>query len=275
MIKLKNKIEFAVNSLLKNASPNTYHEFRLFKLLQTNYEYSNDFYKFRDDLKKLYKKRLPLDTANINKTLKIKISCYDSTSFAVGFHNSTVDPLAVIQVASSLEWIFKKDIKIPIDIANTGIFLSILNSLFKPSPFESFHLSASDFVDYWKKLSFSKFGDKYENMFVYLASLLEEDDSGVVEEVQLQNKFQLTQTQIDWVQRVKKSLEDNKLLPKYPLSSEITLSQLKNINQHVRVYNHLFHFKHPSVLLKTEKVVKSLNLLCSKVLNESPAQSES
>jgi len=272
MIKIKNKIEYAVNSLLKNACPNTYHEFRLFKLVQTYYEYNEDFYKFKDDMKRMYKSRSPLDSSNINKTLNIKISGYDTTAFLVGFHNSTVDPLSVIQAASSLEWIFKNDLNVPIEIANTGTFLSILNSLFKPSPFENFHVTAADFVDYWKKLSFLKFGEKYENLFAYLSSLVEENEFGIVEDVQLQKKIQLTQTQIDWIMRVRKSLETNKLLPKYPLSSQIIIPQLKHIKEHVRAYNYLSSFKHPSAQLKTEKLVKSLNLLCSTVLNESPLQ---
>lgn len=272
MIKLKNKIESSVNSLLKKAQPNPYHEFRIYKLVRDYYEYNEELFKFKEDLKKLYKNSLPLDATIINKTLKIKISEYDKTSFLVGFHNSTVDPLSLIQVASSLEWIFKNDLNVPIEIANTGMFLSILNALFKPSSFENFYVGASDFVDHWKKLCFVRYGEKYENLFVYLASLIDENDSGVAEDIQLQKKMQLTQTQIDWILRIRESLEANKLLPKYPLSSEIKLPQLKNVNEHVRAYNRLFSFKNPSVLSKTEKLVKSLNLLCSKLLNENPLQ---
>ena len=95
MIKLQFKIEYTVNSLLRKSYPNKYHEFRLFKLVSSSYEYKDSFNKFKEDLKCIYLTKSGVNLNIINHFIKIKVSEFDLRFFILGFHNSSADALAL------------------------------------------------------------------------------------------------------------------------------------------------------------------------------------
>lgn len=271
MIKLQFKIESTLNSLLRKSYPNKYHEFRLFKLVSTNYEYKDSFSKFKEDLKCIYSAKSSVNLKIVDHYLNIKLSEFDLRFFILGFHNSDVDALTLRKAAFKLVWLFKNEFTVSENICNEGVFLSVLSSFFKPQYSEIYKIDMHGFIDAWRQFVFTKFGEKYEDIFTYLNSMIEKELASNLE-IQMQNKELLTQTQIDWVIGVKKSLDKMRLLPNYPLGSEIDAPQLKNINQHVRLYNLLYSKRVPLQNFKAEKIISSLNLLCKEVLGGQKCQ---
>ena len=274
MLPVRLKIEGTINSLLDKALPNDFQKFKIYKHLANYYDYKEDYLFFKSRLFEFYdipkKKRCDKKASSI---FNIIISVYDYQILALGFHNSLIKDHDFFTKATDLKWIITENFKLPVEITTTDIIMASLLNFNKPSTEKSFEVDCEEFLDSWKQICFTRFGNKYEKYIDGIYPLISKEKSKFEIDIKAKggpdagNTVQLTQTQINWIKMVKKGIEKGKELAEHPVMTPINIPRLAEFNRHVMGYNYLYNQNNPQNWERMQKLANSLDQMCNELLN--------
>lgn len=268
------KLENTFNSLLEKALPNDFQKYKIYKHLARYYEYKEDYFSFNSKLFAFYeipKKQRCYKRAS--QLFQLKMSSYDYQILALGFHNSIIQHHEIFKKATDLKWIITENFKLPEQITTAEILFASLVSFNKPSSDQNFLIQCEDFLDSWKQVCFTRFGDKFEKYIDEVYPLVSEENSKFDINVQAMgipdagNTVQLTQTQIDWIEDLLNGLDKGTELKKHPELTPIENPKLKHLNHHVIAYNKILKATKSKQNQQIQILVDSLVGICKELLN--------
>lgn len=276
MLTLKNKIQNAIDFLMSKSTPSKQMKFRLFKLLTRYYAYSEGYAQFEMQCSMFFSRPYSSrDQRLMRIVFGVDITTKDANYFILKSYDADFDPKTVAKTASAMEWIFNHENGVPKEISTLGVFLGVINRFSSTYSGTKVELTPIDFIYKWERLCFKTYGNKFERVFKNLERVIEADDDkcgwsldSYISGYQNSKIVQLTQTQLDWINNIKDNLDHEVELPRYPLSNQIDLPQLVNINKHVILYNRLRNAESSEQWIKVDKVAESLQLLCKRALGE-------
>lgn len=277
MLTLKSKIQNAIDYLLANSTPSKQMKFRLFKLLTRYYPYTSSYAKFEMHCELFYSKPIFLRDQKLMKIIfGVDVTTKDANYFILKSYDAVFDSNSLAKASCAMEWIFKNEFGVSKEISTPGVFLSVINRFSSTYSGTKVELTPIDFLYKWERFCFKNYGNKYEKMFKNLEQIIESDDDrsnwsldSFISGQQNSKIVQLTQTQLDWINNIKANLDHEVELPPYPLSNQIELPQLVNINKHVILYNRLKKRSSEDHWINVETVADSLQQLCRSALGES------
>lgn len=159
-----------------------------------------------------------------------------SLSFQTIRHNDT----KLFKIASNIFYMISPLFPALRSIADERTILLICNMLVKKNHFlPSRQKTLVDFLEAWRKMAFKTYGDRYEYYFKEL--IAQADFDYQVESIVNTNSTkplpQVTQTDLDWMQKILDSLVKRSSYPEYPLKRGPKSTQMLQIEKIVRTLN--------------------------------------
>ncbi|AZZ37462.1 hypothetical protein CIK05_11880 [Bdellovibrio sp. qaytius] len=273
MLPVRIRLESTISSLLEKALPNDFQKFKIYKHFVRYYEYKGDYFAFCSKLFEFYEmpKKKRCDK-KANRLFNIELSQYDYQILGLGFHNSLIQHHEIFSKATDIKWLMTENFKLPDQIATAEIFFASLVYFNKPSNDKNYLIECEDFLDSWKQVCFTRFGNKFEKYIEEIYPLISKENSTLDLNVQAigcvdaGNTVQLTQTQIDWVEKIEKNIEKGIELPLYRGPRQIENPKLRHLNHHVIAFNKLIKSAQHNLTPQMQLLVDSLAAICKELL---------
>lgn len=269
-------LEEKINALLDNAEPNTRKAFQLYKSCQREDLWSGTFEEFSDCLNQYFSlSKRERNKSEIDKFLERPVPTDVYANFQLDFHSALVDNKALSEIASWSHHLMRISLKTNSSVISTDILSKTLQYITNPPLFEKAkNIVFEDFCDAWKKIVFKFFGKKYDAEFSKIISELtwlrtqELEDRKSSGSTKFIPTIYLTQTEITWTEEVKKAVENNSSIPKFPLSRGPDKQRLMDLDRTISLYRIVQTTKLPELLEQREKIRTTLLDRCNRLLQE-------
>lgn len=269
-------LEEKINALLDHAEPSTRKAFQLYKACQREDLWSGTFEDFSERLNQYFSlSKRDRTKSEIDKFLERPVPTDVYAYFQLDFHSALVDNKALNEIASWSHHLMRISLKTNSSVISTDILSRTLQYITNPPLFEKAkNIVFEDFCDAWKKIVFKIFGKQYDAEFSKIISELkwlraqeleERNSSGSTKFVPT---IYLTQTEITWTEEVKKAVENNSPIPKFPLSRGPDKQRLMDLDRTISLYRIVQTTQLPELLEQREKIRTTLLDRCNRILQE-------
>jgi hypothetical protein len=160
-------------------------------------------------------------------------------------------------------------------IISIDILSRTLHYITNPPFFEKArNIVFEDFCEAWKKTVFKFFGKKYDTELAKIIGELrwlqsqEFEDRKASGSTKFTPTIYLTQTEITWTEEVKKAVEHNALIPKFPLSRGPGKQRLLDLERTISLYRIVQTTQLPELIEQREKIRMTLLDRCNRLLLE-------
>lgn len=235
-------LEMKINSLLHHAEPNGHKAFQLYKNCKNDQLWQNSFELFRVHLSDYYS----LPQSDRNKTyfdqfLDRPMSRQIYDEFQLNFRTAELDQNMIHDIAEWAHETIDRNCNVEKSIHTTDVMESALRRVTNPLYLEKdSHIEFSDFCKAWQSVLFKLFGKKYEKeLEKILIEITNSSNRNQITESNEKRKhtIYLTQTEIDWVDSVSRSVQKNELIEKFPLSRGPGKDRLIQLLKSCMLYN--------------------------------------
>ncbi len=269
-------IEQKINALLDTAMPNQHRAFLLYKTCQNENLLNGSFEKFSASLEKFFTMpRTDRHKSDFDHFLDRPMDMNTYGLFHLNFHNAHVSERAVTNIASWAHNLIRINVKTDCSIVSTDVLNKTLHYITNPPGFEKAQdIEFDDFCTAWKKTVFKLFGKIYDPEMGKILSELKwlNTQNKESEKNGRENGFvptiYLTQTEIDWTTSVLKSITEDRLIPKFPLSRGPQKQRLIDLERAVSLYKIVQTTRLPELIKHRDNIRATILNRCETLLRE-------
>lgn len=237
-------LEYKINSLLDGAEPKDTKAFHLYKRCQFEGLWNEDFKKFSTIIEEFYSLAPSQRSKSyLDKYLDRPLHASLYPEFNLNFRTASVDETELKEITSWAHHLLRVHFKEPLHIFSKDVLKSALTRIIEPKFDEKdSQIGFLDFCDRWKESINKFFGNSLDQDFQHVQKeLMWHYEQNKLELQQVsKTKFvptiYLTQTEIDWVDAVKKSTTENLEIPDFPLSRGPEKQRLKDLERTISLY---------------------------------------
>lgn len=268
-------IEQKINGLLSEAEPTQTKSFQLYRICKTENLWRNSYELFCVHLHDFFS--LPLHErakSYFDKFLDRPMDRHLYECFTLNFRNAVVKPQAIKEVAVWSSQMIKEGCKVDSVVASEDVLSKTLEEITSPPVHEKDHsIDFEDFCISWKKTVFKLFGQKYDpEMNMILKELRWLNKQSKQQEVTEQRSFRpsiyLTQTEIEWAEKVQNAVFDYSDIPKFPLARGPEKGKLHDLNRALMLYQAVLVTTRPELMQHREAVRNTILDQCAWLLKE-------
>lgn len=266
-----------INALLDHAEPNPSKAFQLYKSCQRENLWQDSFERFSYKINQFFS--LPKTERN-----KSRLDCFLDRpmdmvlyqDFQLYFGNCVVDGKTLQDLISWTHNLIRVGYKTDSILISIDILSKTFHLIVNPPIFEKVQrIQFTDFCAAWKKIVFQFFGSKYDSEFSLLLNEVNRLDQQLAIEQESRtddNPFiptiYLTQTEIDWTIAVKKAVEQNAVIPKYPLSKGPQKQRLVDLSRTISLYKIVQTTRLPEFMNHRDSIRTTILNQCDRLLQE-------
>ncbi len=221
------QLESRINNLLVDAEPTPAKAFQLYKSCLNEGAWTDSFQNFSTKLNDFFAQaRHERRKSSLDQMLNKPLDSYLYDDFHLSFRTAYIDPQAVREIACWAHNLMRVNCKVDSGAISIDTLNKTILSLTTPGPFDKeSDLSFQDFCAFWKKTVGKLFGEKYESEMISLVRDLHRLDQqaktlvAIETEIKPQGQFvYLTQTEMNWIEDVRRSAFVYNKIPKFPLA---------------------------------------------------------
>ena len=268
-------MEQKINGLLNEAEPTQIKSFQLYKACKNDNLWRNSYELFCVHLQDYFSQPLHERAKSyFDKFLDRPMDRQLYDHFQLTFRNSIIKPQAIKEVAAWSSQMIKHGCKINSVVASEEVMSKTLEEITSPPAHEKDHdIDFEDFCIMWKKTVFKLFGKKYDpEMNKILAEIRwlnkQIKQPEVVEPRTFRPSIYLTQTEIEWVEKVQNAVFDYGEVPKFPLARGPEKDKLHDLNRALMLYQVVLSTTRPELMQHRESVRNTILDQCAWLLKE-------
>ncbi|KYG70168.1 hypothetical protein AZI85_15040 [Bdellovibrio bacteriovorus] len=270
-------LEQRINALLDEAEPNAMKAFQLYKTCQRENLWTDTFEKFSKQLESFFS--IPKNErkkSSLDALLERPADVLVWEDFHLNFRTGLVDSRAVSNIVSWAHHLMRVSLKSNSSVISEDVLQRTMNYITNPPLYEKAKdITFEDFCAAWKKVVFQLFGKKHDDDLNHILKELHWLNTQlkyVEENKEPGGRFHptiyLTQTEIDWVTEVHKSVVANTPLPKFPLSRGPQKQRLADLERAIQLYRIVQTTKLPELLEHRENIRVTILDRCTGLLRE-------
>ena len=237
-------LEQRINALLDEAEPNSMKAFQLYKTCQNEGLWQDTFDKFSENIKSFFSlPKAERGKSDLDAFLNRPMDTDLYENFHLNFRTALVNSNNLDSLASWAHNMMRVNSQSNSMVISIDVLKKALHDLTHPTLFEKAQdFEFDDFCTVWKKTVAKLFGRKYNpefNEILKQVNWLNEQLKSPNPETNPPAFFSsiyLTQTEIDWTLAVKKAVQDNLAVPKFPLSRGPQKQRLIDLERAVCLY---------------------------------------
>ncbi|MGZ3773642.1 MAG: hypothetical protein ACXVCY_06530 [Pseudobdellovibrionaceae bacterium] len=238
-------LEHKINALLDEAEPSSIKAFQLYKTCHRENLWQESFEKFSEKLGQFF--ALPRNErtkSGFDKYLDRPMSVAVFEGFQLHFGNALINNKSLLEIVNWAHNLIRVGYKTNSIVISIDVLTKTLQHITNPAPFEKVqNIEFEDFCIAWKKIVFKLFGKKYDaeltpilNELRLIQTQLKADEDNFLQDSPFVPLIYLTQTEIDWTISVKKAVEENSTIPKFPLSRGPQKQRLIELSRTISLY---------------------------------------
>lgn len=270
-------LEEKINHLLHQAEPSPLKSFHLYKACKSEDLWQKSFDEFCDKIAGFFsvssKKRQKSD---LDRILDRPLPKYLYSEFSLDFGNAMIDGFALAEIASWAHHLMRVRLKKDSSAISYQALQESLHKLTHPQPHEKvFSISFNDFCNTWKKTVHFLFGPSE----VEVSNAIIEELQGIYSaQKALENTpvagsshrptIYLTQTEINWVEDILRSVDSETSPPSFPLSRGPEKQRLCELVRTLQLFRIVQTTKLPELLEHKVKITATLVSQCQKLLKD-------
>lgn len=266
-------IEQNINGLLDQAYPNPTVAFRLYKTCKMEDMWTENFEKFSGALENYFGKPRKLrKKADLDRLLDRPVDSETYKAFHLTFRTGIVAEEALLNVASWAHNLMRVSLKSSSPAISLETLTHTLQALTNPAPFEKeINLEFEDFCATWKKTVTKEHGQALvTELNVFLKELralkAQLDTTDTTPVLAPSPTLYLTQTELDWIETVRRAADLGLQAPKFPLSKGTSKPQLVNLERVVQLYEIVRVTKLPELLKHRESARITILARCEELV---------
>lgn len=263
------RVSHEFERLLKAAFPRAVKRHQLTKILQSETP-GVSARDFERRILEFYKIPFQRRTERqFGRTIGVKPYPWLMGQFTLNFSNATVSETEMVKMASRLRHHIRFLMSPPDTITSVDFLHVVIHRTANPRWDQiNTGIDLEIFADRWRKLAFLQHGDKYEDFFDDLDRKIDARYSepfqpgeavAPTHDVAPTTDLDLTQTDLDWMKEIIRTLDAGSRLPLYPLQRGPNSATVQRMEKLVRAAYRIFPLRHPQL----EDV---LNRACAKCL---------
>lgn len=270
-------LEQNIDSLLDQAFPNPTKAFQLYKTCKNEDLWSRNFQEFSTALEEYFSKpRRSRKKSDLDRAFDRPLDSETFKAFHLTFRTASVAEESISALASWAHNLMRVSLKTDSSTISIETLTLTLQSLTNPAPFEKEqNLEFEDFCVSWRKTVTKKHGEaivtELNGILRELRTLKANLDAQT--EVELSTPvlgptplINLTQTELDWIDSVRRSAELGLEAPKYPLSRGTTKPLLVNLERVIQLYEIVRVTKLPELLQHRESARLTILARCEELV---------
>lgn len=266
-------LEQNINGLLDNGFPNPTKAFQLYKSCKNEELWTDNFQAFSLALEAYFAKPRRLrKKADLDQVLERPIDSETYKAFHLTFRTATIAEDSVINIASWAHNLMRVSLKTSSSTISLETLTQTLQALTNPAPFEKeINLEFDDFCESWRKTVTKKHGQALITELNgilrelrTLKTLLETEDTTPVSSPL--PSIYLTQTELDWIQAVRRAADLGLQAPKFPLSRGTTKPLLMSLERVIHLYEIVRITKLPELLKHRESTRLTILARCEELV---------
>lgn len=270
-------LEQKINALLDEAEPNSVKAFQLYKSCQRENLWQDTFEKFSENLGHFFSlPKVDRHKSEFDRFLNRPMSVAMYEEFHLHFGNSVVNNKSLLDIVSWAHNLIRVGYKTNSVVISADVLGKTLHEVTNPPPFGKVrNIDFDDFCIAWKKIVFKLFGRKYDSEFTTLLNevhrlhsqlKIEENNSG--QQAPFVPTIYLTQTEIDWTTAVRKAVDDNSTIPKFPLSKGPQKQRLIDLSRTISLFKIVQTSRLPEFAQHRENIRTTILDQCDRLLRE-------
>lgn len=269
-------MEQKINALLDDAEPSPAKAFQLYKACQRESLWNDSFEKFSSRLSDFFAKpRQNRRKSDLDRLLDRPMDSRLYEDFHLNFHNALVNATTVVNLVSWAHNLMRVSLKTDSVVISLDVLGRTLHYITHPPLFEKGdNILFEDFCASWKKTVFQLFGKKYDAEFdkimkeiQWLNTQIKETEEEAGGPVFFPSIY-LNQTEIDWVEGIRKAILENTLVPNFPLSRGPQKPRLMDLERTCKLYKIVETTKLPELLVHRDRIRITLLDQCERLLRE-------
>lgn len=267
-------LEQKINALLDEAEPRPTKAFQLYKACQRENLWSGTFEKFSDHLNDYFSLAPSARyKSKIDAFLERPLPADLFSSFYLDFRTALVSNHTLHEIASWSHHLMRVSMKSKSQVISTDVLTRVLQDLTNPPLFEKARdIEFEDFCSAWKKVAFKLFGRKYDAELSKIVAEIrwlhqqnKENETRPLEKHFVPSIY-LTQTEITWTEAVKKAVEENTLIPAFPLSRGPEKQRLIDLLRTISLYRIVQTTRIPELLEQRANIRTTILDRCANLL---------
>lgn len=235
-------LEMRINSLLYHAEPNGSKAFQLYKNCKNEQLWQHSFELFRVHLTDFYSQpQSERNKSYFDQFLDRPMNRQLYDEFQLSFRTAEIDPNLIHEIAEWAHETIQSNCYVSNCVHSTEVLEKTIERLTHPLQHEKdSNIEFSDFCKAWHSVLFKLFGRKYEKELEKI--IIEITNSTGLQQITEKTDdrvetIYLTQTEIDWVQEIGKHLQNEEVIPKFPLSKGPDKDRLIQLQKACKLYN--------------------------------------
>ncbi len=235
-----------INGLLDEAEPNAAKAFQLYKMCQSENLWTDSFSQFAFHLSDFFTlAKAERSKSNFDAYLSRPMDCISFESFQLTFRSAAISSQSVRDIASWAHHMLRLHFKEDSSVFSLEAMQLTVHSLTHPSFEEKDQdIDFEDFCSSWQKSAGKIYGKRFEaEHAVVLAELRSVERQKSIElqqQTRRRHSIYLTQTEIEWTQAVQTAAQQEKKLPRYPLTKGPQKERLVELLKCVTLYEIAF-----------------------------------
>ncbi|KHD87538.1 MAG: hypothetical protein OM95_13935 [Bdellovibrio sp. ArHS] len=270
-------LEQRINALLDEAEPNPIKAFQLYKTCQRESLWSDTFEKFSKQLETFF--ALPKSErkkSSLDALLERPVDVLVWEDFHLNFRTAVVDSRSVSHLVSWAHHLMRVSLKTNSSVISADVLQRTLHYITNPPLYEKAKdITFEDFCSAWKKIVFQLFGKKHDDDLNHILKELHWLNTQLKNVEQTKEggarfypTIYLTQTEIDWVTDVQKSVVANCPVPKFPLSRGPQKQRLSDLERAIQLYRIVQTTQLPELLEHRDNIRVTILDRCANLLRE-------
>lgn len=268
-------LEQKINALLDEAEPTAAKAFQLYKTCQRENLWDGSFESFQKGLDRFFQtSKDHRSKGHMDAFLQRPMSAVTYEEFDLNFRNGHVNNMAVLDIASWAHHLMRVSTKSNSLVISEDVLTKALQYITHPPLFEKAKdILFEDFCAAWKGTVFKLFGKKLDSELNTIIKELEWFNSqlkmeGLVSHEHFVPSIYLTQTEIDWVSDVKRAVQYDETIPRFPLSRGAEKQRLMDLERTISLYKIVQTTKNPDFLKHKDNIRTTILDRCEGLLRE-------
>lgn len=267
-------IEQNINGLLDTAPPNPAKAFMLYKTCQQEELWSEDYPKFAKKLHEFFSTpRGDRRKGHFDQFLNRPMDQDTYSNFHVNFRSATVSEKALNNVANWAHNLIRVSRKTTSAVISMEIMVKTLKYITNPPPFEKAeNIEFEDFCVAWQKTVFKAYGKQHDRELGSILTELTQVHARLKEAEQhaqlrgMTRTYDLTQTEVDWVQAVRSAAFELQDIPDFPIVGEPQKDFLKDLVRVIALYRVVQTTKFPELIKHRGNIRSTILDRCDRLL---------
>jgi hypothetical protein len=271
-----------INGLLDQAHPNSHKAFQLYRSCKNENLWSESFEIFNSKISDFFLiHRLERRKSFIDQFLNRPMDSFIYEEFHLTFRTATVAPLGILAIAQWAANQISSHLKINSELISETILNNTIHELTHPRADEKD--SAFEFEDFCEKFKShvqKLFGRKHDQDLNFILKELRwlsqqnsKEENQIIEIKPMNPGLYLTQTEINWVSEIEKSVLQNVICPKFPLSRGPTKLKLIDLDRAATLYNLVHQTTLPELMKQQPQINNTLLQICEFLLKDKASSS--